>query len=925
MSRMIRALLIAVVAIFGISVATPDAFSQCTTVGVVHISGHLKSGLVRVLSCDTLYQVSGDYIIDSGAVLVVAPGVTVQFLPNGRVIDSVGGKIIADGTMDVSWDRVTTPGGGQDWCSILPSAIFATNADGASTPATPYAAAIFSAANGLPSTAGCARPYIVPDVLPNQITFRGVSVNQNSVEWGNFLILPGADSVYFRNCNFINFRKDVTVDRFNLYPTDPTNGPEILRAESNGTGAAITTFSHNTYIRGCTFRDNVARIHGGAVAFLEYDSVAGGVIPSDDGRLSVASGDVNGAFVSNVTFVNNQVLNNFTQSIIPMTKDTESTGFNPFYGNVRDSLWNVNECDGGAVYFGGSTTHLNLVLGSNVVFDRWVFNLNQAVNNQVLGSYTVTSGGTDVFGTHTQFTKYIVGGARVKLGNNYYIVSPNSPVTDNHFTITAPYSGSSASYTLTQGARGGAIYADSLTSLVVYNGAFFQNSVTTPHNDTTGIAKAIDSLALGGAIYTDTALALLDNSSFYQNTAGNGGGVYLAAMPDTIGRILEVEGPGIVFNGNTARYNGGGVVTNASFNAFVGVGINDNNNEKVVFTGNAAGLAGGGIYSTTPIDSIRWAEFTGNTVHVGDAAFHNSVLGGGAIYSESAALIQGTDFIGNLADTSNGGAIYLFNPTPVNRYITEGLLPADSDQTVDTVGDQRELTRFLQNTATRDVAEDSSQFNSPGGRLQATGLGGAIYIRIPNNQISFARTDSTFFSRVRFESNAAYSGAAVYSDLYDMRLVMSRCLVANNMALSNVERSRDTVDGISSRIAGAILYGEFEGPLPSYSGSYRGNAVYDNDGRFIVRLPDSPIQGIGAGGVDTLRGNFWGSGTDAAGGSPNVTISQYNALIPVPTFFVGTLPNTCLLSTPFESQETYTYNPIPIGQIPDTLLFEGRV
>ena len=71
------------------------------------------------------------------------------------------------------------------------------------------------------------------------------------------------------------------------------------------------------------------------------------------------------------------------------------------------------------------------------------------------------------------------------------------------------------------------------------------------------------------------------------------------------------------------------------------------------------------------------------------------------------------------------------------------------------------------------------------------------------------------------------------------------------------------------RTAGAILYGEVEGPLPSYSGSYAGNSVYDNDARFIVRLPDSPVQGIGAGGVDTLRGNFWGDGTDGSKGVPN--------------------------------------------------------
>ena len=61
-------------------------------------------------------------------------------------------------------------------------------------------------------------------------------------------------------------------------------------------------------------------------------------------------------------------------------------------------------------------------------------------------------------------------------------------------------------------------------------------------------------------------------------------------------------------------------------------------------------------------------------------------------------------------------------------------------------------------------------------------------------------------------------------------------------------------------------------------------------------------------------------------GSPNVTIARSNSLITDATFFVGTIPNTCMLPVPFESQFAYSYTPIPIHtSINDTFLFEGRV
>ena len=420
------------------------------------------------------------------------------------------------------------------------------------------------------------------------------------------------------------------------------SGAQILTAESNGSGGAITTFSHKTFLRSCTFSGNTARLHGGAIAFLEFVAssvtsivnnsttltyVAETAIPSDDGRKAVLGSDVNGTYVNNLTFTYNQVLNYFAQVPIPT---------NTFNGLKE---WSVNECAGGAVYFGSHnfganvpSTYVSLTLGSVITSDRWVFSGNGAINNQPSGSFTM-------------------------------------------------------------GAKGGALFADKYTALTMYNGIFLNNRASTPKTVT-----LLDSNAYGGAIFADTALSLLDNCSFQYDTAGYGGGVYFSSpapvYTGTTTRKLLVSGPGIVFDNNVAWYNGGAIVTNGDSNVFSGTGINDANQQKLVFSGNVAGYAGGAIYSNTVFNnnlSINWAEFWSNYVHVFNTAFHGSVLGGGAIYTLTTDSIRGTDFIGNHADTANGGAVYISNPQPrFNRYFGEAPTPADSATANDTLSDPRD-------------------------------------------------------------------------------------------------------------------------------------------------------------------------------------------------------------------------------------------
>ncbi len=55
------------------------------------------------------------------------------------------------------------------------------------------------------------------NVKENRINFIGKPVDNFSREWGQIVILPGSGIAFFRNCTFDGFRKDTTVDRTKYY------------------------------------------------------------------------------------------------------------------------------------------------------------------------------------------------------------------------------------------------------------------------------------------------------------------------------------------------------------------------------------------------------------------------------------------------------------------------------------------------------------------------------------------------------------------------------------------------------------------------------------------------------------------------------------------------------------------------------------
>ncbi len=256
---------------------------------------------------------------------------------------------------------------------------------------------------------------------------------------------------------------------------------------------------------------------------------------------------------------------------------------------------------------------------------------------------------------------------------------------------------------------------------------------------------------------------------------------------------------------------------------------------------------------------------------------------------------------------------------------------------------------------------------NPGLPENGVGLGGAIYLLDKVSTDRIGRADSVQFNRVRIQNNTAYTGSAIYSDNYDMKLIFNRSLVTGNTATSSVGVAQNTIKGpvvrdgagvitenkASSDLVPTTIYGEVQGPLPASIFSEAANSIYNNNAKFLIRLPDAPNTkgalggtGIGLGGTDTLRGNYWGL-TEA-----NVNVEVQHTVggfgfTTQETFFVDANGTTVMAFTsgtttnltnqgPFESMGSYSYKAIPLANgatedlvaantIPENLLFSGKI
>jgi hypothetical protein len=905
---------------------------------IVNVSGYLTAGSTRIFyprtpgnpQTDTLYVISGRYSI-SGT-LRIMEGAEVHFLPDGRITDSTGGKIVANGF------------------------------------------------------AGLAR----------RIQIRGININNNSDEWGHIVVLPGADSVYFANTRFAFFRKKERVDRTLHYGTVLTplaNSLAIIKA-SNGVGGVMTTFSAKTYLFDVIVDSCQAIYRGGAFAFLQAPSAS--YFPGDDGRLALARGQVRRLLVRDCKVYNEDANrnsdiwddNNTLGGAIYMAAREGATTSN-FVAGLMGNLDSNGTGTGGTP----NSTKLNLPTQFYALTDTMQFERCLAYNPGTggakggaiyVGDYSGLTLQLATFNTDTAKTSDpdqadAWGGAiavsKTSADPNWVPPSPPSPQYVG--PVAQPImSGRRPGLAIFKRARfnanvaglGGAIHLDwqangSLTTngpaLYVDGDNIIQTSPNVKRDS--GLITFVNNTAYryGGAVFTNWytfvsgylapqthVLPRWDSvelrTQFFANAAGiAGGGFYLNpdANPDYQvrrswfqGNFVDPQNPRINHAGYKNIVKGGGAEFLGTRDSCFAVEYHHNyvkgGNGGAVYMN--MGQSGPGItaYNRYMVENtylamnpgyLNW--LTSITVNFGGAGYSSApsviISGGGGSGATATATVAGGAVTS--ITVTNPGLGYTSAPT-VSLVGGGGINAAATANITNVIPpmpfDPRELTRFCDNWA--DCSADSA------GTYNRVGRGGALFVDI-NNSAAYPVIvkDSLILSRARFEMNQAFSGSAIHSNNTFLHLTANQTLVANNFATSRhsalVDLESPNMNNPGDANAGATIWGSFDGPIPSHESNSRGNAVYDNVARYIVREPDGPA---GFGGVDTLRGNFWGeAGVDIITKLPAVPIGAQQS-----TFFIDYY-DSCYRNV-YEPRRVgfYSYTPMPIGNpVPDTLLMEGRI
>ncbi len=920
-----------------ISLAFVGVAQEAKAQFIVDVSGYLLTGNTRTFysrtpnntQTDTIYRISGNFSI-SGK-LIIQPGAEVHFLQSGRIVDSVGGKIIANG-----FDRSN------------------------------------------------------PNILQTRIQIRGVNVNSKSYEWGHIVVMPGADSVFFANVRFAYFRKKESIDNQLYYghvdlPGDPqlSNSLALMQA-SNGTGGVMTTFSQKTWLYDVIVDSCQAIYKGGAFAFLQ--APLSSYFPNDDGRIALVNHQVRRLLVRDTRVFNENVTPN-SHNLWP---DTGAYGGAIYISARNNNATTANFRSGFLGYTDSNIYRMGIPSNLPNFLDTMHFE-RCTVNNPANSSGTITQqayGGAIYVGNYSALTTALIGcytdsaiagsGDQNMRGGAIYVsklsadpswLPPPAPTSRNP-GLSVLHRGS---FVGNVAGLGGAIYSDwqangSLTtngpSLNIDGDNIVQ---ANPLVRDSGVIQFLSNTAYyeGGAIFQNWYTYITGYLSpqtnfpmrwdsvelrvrFFNNAAGiAGGSIYLNPNANPDYQIRRAWHLGNFVNPLDSRINrpayeqlvlGGGAeflgTRDSCFAVEYARNYTVNGNGGAVYLNMGASGPISGSYNRFMVENQFNALNPANLNSVISIAVTTpgigytsapsvSILGGGGSGASAIANIANpgpNGFVSSITMISNGLG-YTSAPTVV---LSGGNgSGATATATINNIVipmpfDPRELTRFCQNWTTFASPTDSILL------LNKNGRGGALYVNI-NNSVSLfgGALDTLILSRARFEMNQAFSGSAIHSDNYRLNLNANQTLIANNFATSRhnatVDLEKPDMNNPGDPNAGATIWGDFEGPQPQYESNSRGNAIYDNVARYILRLPDG-IHGFG--GVDTLRGNFWGeTGPDLITQLPTKPIGAIQRTFFIDYYTAGCFKNVYeanrVLSTPY----SYT----PIGTVPDTLLFEGRV
>ena len=753
----------------------------------IELSGGVAAGQVRLLTKDpgVQYHVAGKFVV--AGTLIIEPGVEIYFFPNSYLIDSCGGRIIADGSANAQYFK--NPGGidprkgfnSNNWKGYadLDYFLYENGGDktiGVGTPREltvhpdkynhifnvvlnkttrqikdlpvdgtlgtneviiPFEKALLYEAVGLADMDTLNNPRNeIPwsrlnrnstdtNINAGQITFIGKRMGELSVEWGHIIILPGARAAFFRNCEFRNFRKDTNAFQSNMtlykmasFPVGmTTEGLKDLNKEiwrtANGCGGAITTYSSRTWLVGCKFDGNFARINGGAVQVLQaptgypVPSINLANYPADknpnliekDGTLSPENSTVKAidfidenSSISELTFAQRQPFDDGRLAI--------------FLGRMRNLDFENNQvllCDLDTVTIDG-------LLQIKDMTNRPAKLSNMPFRNQAFGGALYISG-------RENDPAPVVMGIGLGINTSINTVTAGTLTLSDGVEFLSNLARNFQNQSTSKGARGGAIYIGENTSLIV-KGKFTNNKASADSIEADPARNGYEkgTYSLGGAIYLGESMGRLQirggasNSSspttlFDGNKAGFGGAIYVGnnnantPKPSPIigGTDLTPAtrdlGLKIKFIDNTAISSGGAIFTKRNFTVCGGGGVVTNINiaygsdYNAYFANNTAGYAGGAITSllsnmefnnTENFRAIQLtrAIFLNNEVGMQVSGTDRNVIrGGGAIYTLNADinLIKAVDFIGNKVKNGNGGALAIVNPNKTSKryFITD--------------------------------------------------------------------------------------------------------------------------------------------------------------------------------------------------------------------------------------------------------------
>ncbi|MEP6754289.1 MAG: hypothetical protein ABJA67_02220, partial [Chthonomonadales bacterium] len=542
--------------------------------GLVALAGRTEAQYIKVIAgylpagqSNTFYpRVPNNSALDTlyriggtysvAGTLNIMEGAEVEFMPNSRIVDSSGGQIIANGF------------------------------------------------------AG----------LQRRILFRGQFVNSSSIEWGHFLILPGAGQTLFANCRFTKFRKDNTVDNKLIYgvgATDAANSVAITNM-SNGVGAVITTFSALTEIYDAIVDSCQTSYRGGAFAFLQAPLQS--YFPNDDGRIALQNSHVRRLIIRDTRAYNTHAADpNTYGGAIYMASRTESLTPGYFI----------------AGYLGNRPGPFFPASQDVMVFERCTaVNTNSAAGQLAKGGAIYVGSNTGLTLNTVRFTNDSAIAASGDLNAWGGAIAVHRTDANPNFQFSGPSI---------------PIGSDKLPGLAIIRQATFDGNVA----------------GLGGAINLDFTI----------------GGIPPALNVDAENRNLStgVRDSGLIQFINNVAYRQGGAVWTGGPSYYTGYLAPQNFNWpggnravelRVKFMNNVAGVAGGSIYmspqGTPDIQNRRvWHEM--NSVNPMDSRVNRptlttSVLGGGAEYVGLRDSTFSTEYHGNFVIGGSGGAVAMNEP-----------------------------------------------------------------------------------------------------------------------------------------------------------------------------------------------------------------------------------------------------------------------